>query len=348
MARYRNFVFTLNNYTDEDRARFVKNEYINYVVYGLEVAPTTGTPHLQGYVELKQQMGIKAIHKHLFGNQKVHIEKRKGSQKQAIDYCKKINQNPPCEPNTEVFEEGNPTHQGKRSDLSHIDNMISEGVTLGQVVQQCGNFQQIRYAEKRFEYKPLSPEYIEKEVYWHYGETGTGKTRAVYEYIKHRQEEDKTFDFFRSNIGGGQWFTGYNGQQLALLDEVRAGRWPYSTMLELLDGYEVRIPTKGGFTSWNPSIVFITSPLHPKDCYKGQLEFGDGHINQLLRRITAIRKYEDNEVVLVEYGEDLIKPKETEENIPTMFLKRPRESILNDERDEYFRKWVDQHLGGQI
>lgn len=345
MARYRNFVFTLNNYTDEDRARLNNNEYISYVVYGLEVAPSTGTPHLQGYIELKQQLGIKAIHKNIFGDQKIHIEKRKGTQKQAIDYCKKINQTPPCEPNTEVFEQGNPTHQGRRTDLSNISKQVKEGVSLGVIVQQCESFQQIRFAEKIFEYKPLSSEYRAREVYWHYGATGSGKTKAVYDDIRRRQEEDKTFDFFRSNIGGGQWFTGYNGQPLALLDEVRAGRWPYATMLELLDGYEVRIPTKGGFTSWNPSIVYITSPLHPKECYKGQLEYNDGHINQLLRRITYIRKFEDDDVVDVERGEDLIAEPETL-NVPTMFLKRAREE--EEERDPYFQNWVNQHLHGQI
>lgn len=50
---YRSFVFTANNWTPEHEAKIQKQLNAGrflYVIYGKEEAPTTGTPHLQGYL----------------------------------------------------------------------------------------------------------------------------------------------------------------------------------------------------------------------------------------------------------------------------------------------------------
>jgi len=57
----RNWVFTLNNYTDEDIKRLANPyEQVKYIAYGKEIAPTTNTPHLKGYMCLlePQQMSF--------------------------------------------------------------------------------------------------------------------------------------------------------------------------------------------------------------------------------------------------------------------------------------------------
>jgi len=49
--KFRNWVFTLNNYTDEDIARLANPyEQVKFIAYGKEIAPTTETPHFQGYI----------------------------------------------------------------------------------------------------------------------------------------------------------------------------------------------------------------------------------------------------------------------------------------------------------
>lgn len=45
MSRSRSWQFTVNNYIDSDLTRLAQVECV-YIVYGKEVAPTTGTPHL--------------------------------------------------------------------------------------------------------------------------------------------------------------------------------------------------------------------------------------------------------------------------------------------------------------
>lgn len=272
--RARNVCFTINNPTDADKAKMIINEDITYLIFGEEVGEE-GTPHFQGYCEFSKQFGLKKI-KTLLGD-RAHIEARKGSQKQAIDYCKK---------DGKFIELGELKEQGKRNDLTGLKHQVTEGKSQIEVISHCENFQQIRYVEKLFEYKPLSPEYKKREVYWFWGPTSTGKTKAAYDLVKERKQ-----DFWVSTLSGSQWFNGYWGQPIAILDEVRAKDYPYGGMLRILDGYEVRMPYKGGFCIWNPDVVIITSPVKPEDCYNGQMEYNDGGIEQLLRRITEVREF---------------------------------------------------------
>lgn len=48
MAQGHTFVFTLNNYDDDDISRLQSLPPGYLVLYGKETAPSTGTPHLQG------------------------------------------------------------------------------------------------------------------------------------------------------------------------------------------------------------------------------------------------------------------------------------------------------------
>ena len=87
----RRWCFTLNNYTDEDlacaRDRLTADS-CRYAVVGVEQAPSTGTPHLQGYMHLKKQMRLAGLHKMLF-NRRGHFEVARGSDQENRDYCRK-------------------------------------------------------------------------------------------------------------------------------------------------------------------------------------------------------------------------------------------------------------------
>lgn len=64
MARF-NYMFTYNNYTEEGEEKVKKwlTDNCKYAVFGHEVAPTTGTPHLQGYLSLQKKKTIKSLQK---------------------------------------------------------------------------------------------------------------------------------------------------------------------------------------------------------------------------------------------------------------------------------------------
>lgn len=101
-CQFRNFVFT--SFKEE----LIPNmEKFEYVIMGREICPDTGRHHLQGYAETKNAMRLNGI-KEALGDNSAHIEKRRGNQKQAIDYCKK---------DGDYTELGEPKRQGRRADL---------------------------------------------------------------------------------------------------------------------------------------------------------------------------------------------------------------------------------------
>lgn len=117
--------FTLNNYTDQDETRIKDNEeYYQYCVYGRETAPTTGTPHLQGYVNFRTKRAFNAI-KELLG-QSAHIESAKGTDQQNRTYCIK---------GGDFVEYGTPRGQGHRSDLENVVDLIKSGRTIKEIAE---------------------------------------------------------------------------------------------------------------------------------------------------------------------------------------------------------------------
>ena len=88
MSRSNHFCFTLNNYTPEDET-FLQSlsEPFTFVLYGREVAPTTGTPHLQGYFELSRRMRLPTVLKLL--SPRYHLSLSQGDFYQNIKYCTK-------------------------------------------------------------------------------------------------------------------------------------------------------------------------------------------------------------------------------------------------------------------
>lgn len=78
--------FTVNNYSPRDITR-IESIDCPFFIFGLETAPTTGTPHLQGYIEFTQYKRRSAVQKLI--HPKAHLEPAKGNRRQNIIYCSK-------------------------------------------------------------------------------------------------------------------------------------------------------------------------------------------------------------------------------------------------------------------
>lgn len=87
----RGWVIVVNNYDNNDIQRFTEvatNETTTRcAIMGQETAPTTGTQHLQCYIQFKKTQRLSAVRK-LF-NHGTHIELAKGSAAQNREYCQK-------------------------------------------------------------------------------------------------------------------------------------------------------------------------------------------------------------------------------------------------------------------
>lgn len=113
-SRSTRWVFTINNYGDDDIARLdgLASD-TTYLVYGRETA-ATGTPHLQGFVIYPRQVRFSTVRDSIGG----HIEVARGTSQQAAEYCKKENN---------FTEHGTlPQRQGRRTDWEAFVEWLQE------------------------------------------------------------------------------------------------------------------------------------------------------------------------------------------------------------------------------
>lgn len=79
------YVFTINNYS-QFHVDLLQKLQCKFLVFGKEQAPTTGTQHLQGYVEFTQRKRRTAVSK-LIPN--AFLESAKAPREYNIGYCTK-------------------------------------------------------------------------------------------------------------------------------------------------------------------------------------------------------------------------------------------------------------------
>lgn len=116
----RHFTFTHHDYTDEIVEKykdFHNHSALQYIVIGYEVAPTTGRPHLQGYMYFKNERGSKGLSKY-FGK-KCYLLKSYGSPTQNRTYA--LKEGKPC------HEWGTIPNPGARTDIQLLREAIKSG-----------------------------------------------------------------------------------------------------------------------------------------------------------------------------------------------------------------------------
>lgn len=87
-SRRRKWCFTLNNYTQEDIEQLNErlNKFCKKFLFQEEIAPETGTEHLQGAIILKDSKYMTWVKNNI--NEKAHWEIMR-NEKASFDYCKK-------------------------------------------------------------------------------------------------------------------------------------------------------------------------------------------------------------------------------------------------------------------
>lgn len=254
MAQRRRWCFTLNNYTEEEE-REVQGISCSYLVYGREEGEE-GTPHLQGYIEFKNGKRLKNV-KDLIP--RAHFEACKGSAKQNVKYCKK---------GGNVFEMGNVSQQGRRTDLEAAAEMVKEGSTMRDIAEELPTVF-IKYNRGISEYKNVLQEHRSEPpmAIWLWGKTGVGKTKTATEDFDSYYMKD-----------GTQWWNGYEQQTAIVIDDFD-GRWPYRDLLRLLDRYPYQGQTKGGYVKINSKFIIITCDRRPENFWSGD------ELSQIMRRL---------------------------------------------------------------
>jgi len=272
MSKTRDFCYTINNYTDQ-HIKLLQEIDCKYVVYGKEISET-GTPHLQGYIRFANQRTIKSVINKIPG---AHIEIKKGTFTEAIDYCKK---------DGVVYERGEaPLTKEQKGDCNkrrHEEafNAAKEGrfddIPADLRLRFYGTLKKIRE-----DHLPRPEPLTELQNEWRYGPTGTGKSRTAQEvypdaYLK------------KANT---KWWDGYIDQEVVIIDDFDKYHIQLGYELKIwLDHYPFHAERKGGSSMIRPKKIIITSNYHPEDIWDDEKT-----LNPILRRVQLVKYGEQDQ-----------------------------------------------------
>lgn len=262
-TRSRGWCFTLNNWTAGDTEVLDQVE-CQYLVYGKEVAPSTGTPHLQGYIHFSSEKTLRRV-KGILGP-RFHLEARMGTIEQAIEYCKK---------------DGDFKERGKISTRQAAKDCWGDVLDLA----EAGDIKTIKEEYPRhyimyyktlmsiraYKSKPLDGD-LEHE--WWYGPTGTGKSKTLWE---------KYPDHYQKPVN--KWWDGYSGQDVVAIEEWEPKNECTASKLKIwADRYPFPGEIKGGTVERiRPKKIIVTSNYTIRECFPNPQDH-----EPLLRRFKVV------------------------------------------------------------
>lgn len=263
MKRHRSWTITVNNYSQQDEQQLqMQQQRAHFIVYGREQGEQ-GTPHLQGYIQMKQSQTLDYMKKHVHAT--AHFEVARGTPRQNYDYCTK---------DGDFWTYGEVPKQGKRTDIDKVKDIISHGGNMKDVVQVSTSYQAAKFAELFLKYTETQ-RFETITVYWFHGPTGSGKTKEAAAMCPEA--------YWHSN---GKWFDGYDGEKEVIMDDWRQEGWNIKELLRMWQPYPYRVETKGSTRQLQATTFIITCPMSPDElCWPGE------DIQQLKRRINYIRKF---------------------------------------------------------
>lgn len=279
MSKNRNFVFTWNNYPDtasDYLQELVNTEVLKYVGYCEEIAPTTGTPHLQGFCSFNSPRTINQARTKLNG---CHVETMLGSIAQNEEYCSKAGElihfgvKPISNDNKGRAEKLRWQRAFESAKLGQFDDVDAD------ILIRCySTLKRIRtdYAAK--------PPPQDVNCYWIYGPTGTGKSHAV----------ETSFPLcYKKNMDDPKWFDGYQGEETVYLEDLDKYQVRWGGLLKrLADRWPLLVNTKGSMQYIRPKRIIVTSNYNLDEIWTEP-----GTLDPLYRRFTVILKENQEQII---------------------------------------------------
>lgn len=309
--RIRAWVWVWNNYpdgvTDQEFLEFFRGYFgdnLRFVAWSREIAPTTGTPHLQGFIyfheakvlgkPLKTRPGEytsgslkqfdRAVSFKLEAPVKpINWRPMKSDYEHNLAYCAKKGTQDVFTWGDAPAGEGPGNGRGARTDLTGLARKVIEGTITREEMYTDHPETMVRYS-RGFEglFNFIQPHRTERPyVLWMTGASGSGKSQ----FPERLHGRDKVY----RKMNGGLFFNGYSGQDVCVLEEFELYSresphgWQLTMLLQLLDKYEITVDVKGGYVKFNSPFIYITSVKHPCHIFTNE-----GDLPQVLRRLDGI------------------------------------------------------------
>lgn len=316
--RSRNWVFTYNNYDDDVCSKLEGWTDPSWIVFGREIAPTTGTPHLQGAFIFKNAQRWSSLMKFLHFS---YLAPMKGQPHHSLEYCSKVDeffyQRGECPgPKGKKGGEANAAKWAQTKELA-MAGRIDE-IDPQHYVQFYGNLVKIKAAKQT---RPIAIDGV--CGVWFYGDTGVGKSRAA------RDEFPEAF-----LKGPTKWFDGYQNEDAVIIEDLDPKHEYMGYHLKIwADRYPFPAEIKGSTICIRPKHIVVTSNYHPRQIWSdiGILDpilrrFKITHFKQLISRDgRPLESSRDSDEVRHAYVPGFVPPgqKTYEPEIPAPIVMNP-------------------------
>jgi len=262
----RNWVFTKNNYAEEDVERFLSDAFratpeVKYIGFSKEVAPTTGTPHLQGYICFGNAQRFNTVRTKLGG---CHLEPMRGRIDQSEAYCKKGQ----AVEQERWFEAGEApmTQQqkgeGEKRRWADFTAAAKEGRLSDIEESQPDLFVKYYNTMNRIHQDALKKKKLDdttEKPLWLYGPAGTGKSRYA------RQTYPDAFLKMCN-----KWWDGYDvtRHEVAIIEDFDRCHGVLCHHMKIwADRYAFPAEIKGGSIMIRPKLIIVTSNYSPEEIW---------------------------------------------------------------------------------
>jgi len=243
-----------------------------YIIFGRELCPKTSRKHLQGFVYFDNVIARKTVQERL-GVGKCHCKPMYSTPDACIAYSKKEG---------DYVELGDRPAQGKKCDKEEIKTMAMAGTPIRRVLDDTqATMHSIRTIELMYRYYEAKRDW-EMNIYWYWGTPKAGKSRRVREHAVSTYGEGCYYEATHT----AQWFDGYDGHSVIIVDDFRESWIPWPALLQFTDRYGFRVPYKGGFRQLLAKAIYFTCVHPPQDAFPS-LSYGEP-ITQFLRRLTHV------------------------------------------------------------
>lgn len=269
----KSWCYTLNNPTDTELCQLIAFEARKHRA-ALEVGEG-GTKHVQGFITWLRAYRLGQLAKLV---PRAHWEVARCID--AANYCTK----------GEIIIDVDNHKRGKEKETvtQQVWAAVAAGESKADFASRGPSLPAMKHFALAREWAADKPRECPPEVHWRWGPAGSGKTRWAYDNFP-------ASDVWVSSEAA--YFTGYENQRVAILDEVRPGKGSFTDeqLLRLLDRYPMVVRTFYGVRQWNSAVIVVTSPYHPRSW--GTVGGTDCIAKQLERRCTTITRCGEEEEV---------------------------------------------------
>lgn len=276
-----NWCITWNNYPatalDTIKELFDSGQ-LRYVVAGKETSPTTGTPHLQMFVQFKARKRLVSVRKVFPG---CWAEPMKTTALAAADYCKK---------DGDFIEHGTLQYNGTtlldkwQKFLEQAQDGEFDDMDPGMYIRYHSTVKRIRTEVPEIADAPLA----KAAGVWIWGPPGTGKTTTTINAFQGAYLKDTT-----------KWWDQYSAQDVVILDEL--DKKSIEDNKRNMKVWGDRIPfnaeSKGSTTKIRPLLFIVTCNWSVDELYSDPIDVAAMKKRYFEIKFDTYKKYTEEQLV---------------------------------------------------